>query len=219
MFYVWKNKVSKGYLSFREMVIMNKQELAPGIISYSNVLDGYETMINDIEDAVFMNATSWASAGVKTGEKSGVDKEKRDTESIGIRYTNGAAPDISSPSASFNSSLSYIFFKNFDPIEKDYQNYFGVNLNNHDSYSILKYGKGQKFINHIDDHPDFLRRISTIYYMNDNYTGGEIVFPRFNLKIKPKANEMILFPSTFVYNHSVLDVIEGTRYSVVSWIC
>ena len=54
--------------------------------------------------------------------------------------------------------------------------------------------------------------------MNDSYTGGEIVFPRFNLTIKPEADAMIMFPSTYVYNHSVLPVTEGTRYSVVSWL-
>lgn len=197
---------------------MDKEELAPGILLYKNVIDGYDSIINDIEDSVSMQAVSWVSAGVKTGDKSGVDKETRDTESIGVPYLRGAAPNLSSPKTAFDSSLSYIFYKFFNPIEKDYMNYFGIDLNAHDSYSILKYGIGQKFINHIDDHPDFLRRISTLYYLNDNYSGGEITFPRFGLKIKPKANEMIIFPSTFVYNHSVLSVTEGTRYSVVSWI-
>lgn len=197
---------------------MQKEELAPGIFSYKNVIEGYESMIEDIESAVFMKAVYWGSAGVKTGENSGVYKETRDTESIGVGYYSGGPADLSSASSAFNSSLSYIFFKHFDPIEKDYMNHFGVQLKNHDSYSILKYGVGQKFINHIDDHPDFLRRVSTIYYMNDNYEGGEIIFPRFNLTIKPKANEIILFPSTFVYNHSVLEVTKGTRYGVVSWI-
>jgi predicted 2-oxoglutarate/Fe(II)-dependent dioxygenase YbiX len=60
--------------------------------------------------------------------------------------------------------------------------------------------------------------MSTVYYLNDNYTGGEINFPRFNVTFKPKANQMIIFPSTYVYNHSVSPVIEGQRYAVVSWL-
>jgi predicted 2-oxoglutarate/Fe(II)-dependent dioxygenase YbiX len=54
--------------------------------------------------------------------------------------------------------------------------------------------------------------------MNDNYSGGEINFPRFGISYKPAANEILMFPSTYVYNHSVSEVTEGTRYAVVSWM-
>lgn len=82
----------------------------------------------------------------------------------------------------------------------------------------LKIWSGTKFVNHIDDHQDYHRRVSTVYYLNENYTGGEINFPRFDIVFKPKANQMIVFPSTYVYNHSVSPVIEGERYAVVSWM-
>jgi len=95
---------------------------------------------------------------------------------------------------------------------------YGIFSEWHDTYGILKYGKGQQFTNHIDDHPSYHRRVSTVYYLNENYTGGEINFPRFGITFKPKANQMIVFPSTYVYNHSVSPVIEGERYAVVSWM-
>ena len=60
--------------------------------------------------------------------------------------------------------------------------------------------------------------MSWVYYINDDYTGGEIVFPRFGITYKPAKDELLIFPSTYVYNHSVLPVIEGTRYAVVSWL-
>ena len=115
-------------------------------------------------------------------------------------------------------SLGLIFLENLIPLEINYQNNYGIDCLWHDSYQILKYGVGQKFTNHIDDHPDYHRRISTLYYINDDYSGGEINFPRFNLSFKPKANQMIIFPSTYVYNHSVSPVTEGERYAVVSWM-
>ena len=118
----------------------------------------------------------------------------------------------------FFVNLNNIFFENFDPIEKNYMSLYGIFSEWHDSYGILKYGEGQQFTNHIDDHPSYHRRVSTVYYLNDNYTGGEINFPRFNVTFKPKANQMIVFPSTYVYNHSVSPVLEGTRYAVVSWM-
>ena len=95
---------------------------------------------------------------------------------------------------------------------------YKIGSDSHDTYGILKYGSGQQFTNHIDDSPKYHRRISTVYYLNENYTGGEINFPRFNITFKPKANQMLMFPSTYVYNHSVSPVIEGKRYAVVSWL-
>jgi len=45
-------------------------------------------------------------------------------------------------------------------------------------------------------------KLVTMIYLNDDYEGGEICFPRFNIEYKPKANEFLVFPSTYVYNHS-----------------
>lgn len=198
---------------------MIKTEIAPGIVVYKDVLDGYESIIGDIEDATTLNGVSWVPASVKAGDENGVDTTKRDTMTISIAYKffeDAQAED--SVVGSFNAILSKIFYDAFTRYEEDYKGSYGIATDWHDQYAILKYGVGQKFTNHIDDHRDYHRRISTLYYLNDNYTGGEINFPRFNISYKPNANELILFPSTYVYNHSVSEVTEGTRYAVVSWM-
>jgi hypothetical protein len=198
---------------------MLKTEIAPGIVVYQGVLEDPAQLILDIEDAVEANAVQWNAAAVKTSEHEGVYTDTRDTLTIGVPYMANPQVDLSNISTSFNTILAEIFFNGFDTIEKDYLSTYGVgNLDWHDTYGILKYGVGQKFTNHIDDHPDFHRRVSFVYYLNEDYVGGEINFPRFNISYKPKANEMIIFPSTYVYNHSVSEVTEGTRYAVVSWI-
>lgn len=197
---------------------MIKEEIAPGIIVYNNVIPNSETLVSDIEDGIVSASREWIAASVKEANDPMVNTNTRDTSTIGIPYSGKILDDFQNFYASFNTTLNNIFFENFDPIEKDYQSTFGIFSTWHDSYQILKYGVGQKFVNHIDDHPDYHRRISTIYYINDNYSGGELNFPRFNITLKPKANQMILFPSTYVYNHSVSPVVEGKRYSVVSWL-
>lgn len=196
---------------------MEKEEIAPGIFIYKNVIDSGFDLSKEIEEAVELGATSWEKAYVRSDDSDELDTEKRDTLIIGVSYRNPPEEDLSSASSAFDSTLGKIFFEAFDPIEEDYKNYFGIATDWHDSYGILKYGVGQKFTNHIDDHPAFHRRVSFVYYANDNYSGGEINFPRFNVSYKPKANEMIIFPSTYVYNHSVSEVTDGTRYAVVSW--
>ena len=199
---------------------MNKEEIAPGIVVYSNVIPDSETLYADIEEGIVSANLNWTAASVKEESGPTVNTKTRDTNSLGVAYL-GEKKDtslVNNMSELFFVNLNNIFFENFDPIEKDYMSSYGIFSEWHDSYGILKYGEGQQFTNHIDDHPSYHRRVSTVYYLNDNYTGGEINFPRFNITFKPKANQMILFPSTYVYNHSVSPVIEGKRYAVVSWM-
>ena len=198
---------------------MNKEEIAPGIVIYSDVIPNSEDLYKDIEEGMASAGFSWDAATVKESTDPMVNKKTRDTSTFGIPY-KGKIEDVSVQSLgdALLNNLNNLFFESFDPIERDYMETYGIFTEWHDSYGILKYGEGQQFTNHIDDHPTYHRRISTVYYLNENYTGGEINFPRFGVTLKPKANQMIVFPSTYVYNHSVSPVIEGERYAVVSWM-
>jgi predicted 2-oxoglutarate/Fe(II)-dependent dioxygenase YbiX len=198
---------------------MNKEEIAPGVVIYSDVLPDSQNLYKDIEEGMVSAGLQWNAAEVKEGSDSTVNTKTRDTSSIGVNYLGSINNTLSqSISETFFINLNNLFFKNFDPIEKDYMSTYGIGSDWHDSYGILKYGQGQQFTNHIDDHPSYHRRVSTVYYLNDNYEGGEINFPRFNITFKPKANQMLIFPSTYVYNHSVSPVVKGERYAVVSWL-
>lgn len=200
---------------------MNKEEIAPGIVVYSDVIPDSENLYKDIEEGMASAGFDWINASVKSGKEEDpmVNKNTRDTSTFGIPYKGKIEnASIQTMKDAFLNNINNIFFESFDPVEKDYMSEYGIFTDWHDIYGILKYGKGQQFTNHIDDHPSYHRRISTVYYLNDNYTGGEINFPRFGITFKPKANQMIVFPSTYVYNHSVSPVIEGERYAVVSWM-
>ena len=198
---------------------MNKKELVPGVVVYSNAINYDGSLVFDIEEGMSSARIEWQLAGVKTGDKE-VENNKtlRDTHVVSVPYSDVEIKDFVGFENAFSSSLSNLFLENLGPLEHDYKLSYGFSTTWHDQYSILKYGVGQKFVNHIDDHKDYHRRMSTICYLNDNYKGGEIVFPRFGITYKPAANDFIIFPSTYVYNHSVLPVIEGTRYAVVSWL-
>jgi hypothetical protein len=217
----WQNQ--KGVI-FNKYRAIERTEIAPGVMSYENVIpkEIFDTFVFDIEEGMESSKIDWGKAEVKSGVgkeiATKIDTDSRDTQTIVIPYSETTQEDYSTLSAAFYTSLSNIFLENLVPLEINYQNEYSVNCSWHDSYQILKYGVGQKFVNHIDDHPDYHRRVSTLYYINDDYSGGEINFPRFNLSFKPKPNQMLVFPSTYVYNHSVSPVTEGTRYAVVSWL-
>jgi len=88
----------------------------------------------------------------------------------------------------------------------------------HEPYSLLKYEGGAEYKAHYDGTTDTGRCISALVYLNENYKGGEIEFPHFDLKIKPEAGMLILFPSNFAYTHIAHPVTEGTKYNLVTWI-
>jgi hypothetical protein len=98
----------------------------------------------------------------------------------------------------------------------DYGAYWGVGMKSYEAFNFVKYeGAGTHFKVHADHGPTYVCTVSVVVYLNDDYEGGEIVFPRFNLTHKPQAGDIIVFPSTYVYEHSSEDIVSGTKYAVV----
>lgn len=62
------------------------------------------------------------------------------------------------------------------------------------------------------------RDVSFLFYLNDQYGGGELEFYDLGLTIKPKKGMMIAFPSYKEFAHKVHPVTWGHRYSLVSWV-
>jgi len=69
------------------------------------------------------------------------------------------------------------------------------------------------------------RYMSVIINLNSNYEGGEFIF--FNpttrkedviREEKLKEGSVLMFPSNFLFPHSVKPITKGTRYSLVCWL-
>ena len=57
-----------------------------------------------------------------------------------------------------------------------------------------------------------------IYYINDNFDGGELYYPGLDLEYKPVAGEMIIHPGTKEYVHGVKAALNGVRITASSFI-
>jgi len=55
--------------------------------------------------------------------------------------------------------------------------------------------------------------ISSLFYINDDYEGGELYFPQHGVEFKPKARAAYFFPGDMNYVHGVRKVTSGTRYT------
>jgi predicted 2-oxoglutarate/Fe(II)-dependent dioxygenase YbiX len=107
-------------------------------------------------------------------------------------------------------------------IEPKYQS----TVKNLEPTQFLSYPVGGHYIEHNDsenfENGEWVRianrDISILFYLNDNYTGGELEFTQLGLTIKPKTGMMIAFPSYKEFAHKVHPVTSGRRYSLVTWL-
>lgn len=123
------------------------------------------------------------------------------------------------PKDSQNSELYKMHedtFNQIRPMADDYGRYWGVGIGFYEAFNFVKYeGAGTHFKIHADHGPAYVTTISIVAYVNDDYEGGELYFPRFDLTIKPKTGDVVIFPSTYIYEHASNDMIQGTKYSIV----
>ena len=123
------------------------------------------------------------------------------------------------PRDQHNSALYDIHentFRHIHPLATDYGSYWGVGLNYYEAFNFVKYeGAGTHFKVHADHGPAYVTTTSIVAYINEDYEGGELYFPRFDLTIKPKAGDVVIFPSTYIYEHASNDMVSGTKYSIV----
>ena len=92
-----------------------------------------------------------------------------------------------------------------------------INPFNKPGLHIVKFVKGFYLEPHVDTLSYEGNHIASVYYINDDYTGGEINFPDHKLEIKPKANSLIIFPGNESYVHQVREILDNNRYSSAMW--
>ena len=66
-------------------------------------------------------------------------------------------------------------------------------------------------------HPTWYRDFSGIFYLNDDYEGGEIVFKNLDLSIKPKKGMFVGFKANDEYTHQVMPIKNTDRYTIAVW--
>ena len=95
---------------------------------------------------------------------------------------------------------------------------------------VLSYGIGGHYKPHIDGESIWMtprgekiwkkstdRDLSIVFYLNDDFEGGDFIFPELKIRVRPEPGMMVCFPSNHHYSHGVEPVTKGKRYSIVSW--
>ena len=101
-------------------------------------------------------------------------------------------------------------FKSYEPVQ-----FLGYPVGGH----YLGHNDGEKFNYETRQWERLMERdVSFLFYLNDQYGGGELEFGDLGLTIKPKKGMMIAFPSYKDFAHKVHPVTWGHRYTLVSWV-
>jgi predicted 2-oxoglutarate/Fe(II)-dependent dioxygenase YbiX len=144
-----------------------------------------------------------------------IDKRVRDTQEV--QLSNEAV-------AKLDAILSQSIRAHIDA-------FFHVTVRDWEPIQVLHYGAGGHYIPHVDAETLFTddiglemwektldRDLSVVYFLNDEFDGGELYFPVLDLLIKPRAGTLVCFPSDHHFVHGVKSVTSGHRYTAVTWM-
>ena len=157
---------------------------------------------------------------VQCTEKAKVLIDGKDVEDTSQRnvYTHGLDPENPNDEIYINYLLSVM-----NNSLKSYSKIFSyLRQCSPQDISLLKYKKGNFYKTHVDSFHTVNRQLSFIINLNEEYTGGDVVFYHPHTtepysKVSLKQGDLLMFPSNFLYPHSVTEIKKGVRYSCVSW--
>lgn len=187
----------------------------PGIWVYKgalstnlNIVDRMEAILSDRT-----NPHNWQESMVGYGEKI---PEYRDCVDFKIRQI----PDeflTREDLKTLHSVWQDAYDAQIDAVN-DYCMRHNIKMEFWEVMNFIRYGEGQHFQEHADHGFSYSATVSLVAYPNDDYEGGELIFPKLGLTVKPEAGDLYIFPSTYIYSHRVMPVTKGTKYSLVTML-
>jgi len=195
-----------------------KEDFGSGIICYRNVIKSEIDVIGRLEANLKPEGDttgySWLPAYV--GYKQ-LMPQYRDCNDFKFKKTD-LQHDYSPVSLNLQALWQDVYDAQFPAVE-DYRRQFNImDLKYWEAFNFIKYGPGQHFQEHHDHGFSYNCTVSLVAYPNDDYEGGELYFRLQDLKIKPKAGDLYIFPSNYMYPHVAMPVTSGTKYSIVTML-
>lgn len=164
----------------------------------------------------------WEAATVETPTEEAVGPSERSYRE-GIRSNTRLCLSQSGPECAYYDLM-------LRQIETRFVGLYQKHVNSHaivrgaegiEGYDLLRYDTGQFFREHVDavrgNSTTSLRRLSVVGFCNNDFEGGQLIFPRQKLTVEPEPGLLVVFPAVFTHPHQALEVTAGVKYSVVTW--
>lgn len=144
-------------------------------------------------------------------------------------YRAGEILPLGGNESSLQESTNQILLKRLDRIEELLLKRYGVRFAHAEMCSILRYFPGQRYKRHVDNlllesryvevaNGVPTRDVSIVGYLNEDVEGGETLFDRQNLKVKPSLGSVLVFPAYYTHPYQTLPVVRGRLYCFTSWL-
>ena len=191
------------------------KDLGSGIFLYKNVINKELDVINRLENSLSKDSFyNWQPAYVGYRERI---PEYRDCVDFKFKKSDIQA-DTSTNGINLQKLWQDVYDKQSVAVQ-DYCKRFNImELRYWEAFNFIKYEPGHHFMEHHDHGFSYNCTVSLVGYLNDDYEGGELYFRLQDLNIKPKAGDLYIFPSTFVFPHRAMPVKSGTKYSLVTML-
>lgn len=108
--------------------------------------------------------------------------------------------------------------------------FYQVEVNSSEVPQVLSYSIGGHYKPHVDGESIWItprgekiwkkstdRDLSIVFFLNNDFEGGDFIFPELKIRIRPEPGMLVCFPSNRHYSHGVEPVTKGKRYSIVTW--
>lgn len=190
----------------------SKEELFPGIWVYRDVIKPEFDIINRLEKTIqdSNGAYEWQEATVGYRQKM---PEYRDCVDFKIKKVD--YPNKDKHQLEFDAIWQDVHDAQLVAVN-DYCAKYSIKLDYWEAMNFIRYGEGQHFQEHADHGWSYIATVSAVAYPNDDYEGGGLSFGKLGLEIKPKAGDLYLFPSTYLFSHRAMPVSSGIKYSIVT---
>jgi predicted 2-oxoglutarate/Fe(II)-dependent dioxygenase YbiX len=189
-------KINKNLFDLKDYILV-LENIVPSSLS-KNILKEYK------------NSSEWTDPYIEVGK---INKDQRNCNVIEISKNTTLLKNLEN-----RKKIDEDIYTCIKQIILNYNQKFKYCRVSKDSgYNLLKYEKNNFYSEHVDSFTEIPRTLSCSLILNDEFKGGEFSFFNNEIIYNLKKGSAIIFPSNFLYPHSVLPIISGTRYSVVTW--
>lgn len=197
---------------------MKYEILKDGIVYFESAIDNIQEIINIIESLSNEAVSEWspwkASDNFYYGEmkhfavhnlKNIKNLDSKNKTSFVINKITDAMKECAT-----------IYASEFDLDKKELE--YAISVLKSEGFSdttiisICKYDYSGYMGPHVDINTDqYYMAYTIVVYLNDDYEGGELNFPKLNVKIKPKAGSVMMYPSGEPYEHESMHLKSGRK--------
>lgn len=190
-------------------LVLDSQHLRPYVVVLENVLsaDFCDQLITE-----FGTSDEWRLARI--GGQAEVDRNIRNVDVIDLsqRSTVQKNPKVREimEQTLFGAGLKAVrHYKALFPFCKIVEGR---------GFELLRYQTGGFYRTHTDSFKREPRSLACSLSLNDDFGGGDWSFFCGDYTLRPPKGSAVLFPANFLFPHEILEVVSGTRYTVVTWM-